>query len=401
MTGAASLHPADRLSYDRAVVTQPVWNRMDTAAEAFGLPRNVLLHAGPPFATPATISRPILNSACVAATFEGLAADFDAAEAMILAGDILLQPAQDHGVVVPLCAVVSASMPLHAVYDAHRGEARVFAPINGGHRPSMRLGLRSPAVLEHIRWLNGPFCDALRAGIGEGMALVPLAAIGLAGGDDCHGRTPVATRALIDELRERAPGGTLGADADAFLDASPMFFLNLWMAATKCMMTLAAGIDGSSFVTAAGGNGVEMGVQVSHMPGRWFTVPAAPPVGTFDVDVPRDRAMGAVGDSAVVDAFGLGAMTIDRAPEQRRMLGAFLPADSDARLGALSIGGHPYFRKLGTTIGMTARAVHTLGAGPMISLGIVDRAGEAGRLGSGLYDMPPDPFVAALGAMEA
>ena len=397
---AGSLHPADRLSFDRAVVTQPVWNRMDTAAEAFGLPRNVLLHAGPPFAAPASISRPILNSACVAAVFEGLAADFDAAQALILAGDIILRPAQDHAVVVPLCAVVSASMPLHAIYDAHRGDVRVFAPINGGHRPSMRLGLRSTAVLEHLRWLNGPFCDALRSGIGEGMALVPLAATGLAGGDDCHGRTPVATQALIEELHDRARGGTLGADADAFLAASPMFFLNLWMAATKCMMTLAAGIDGSSFVTAAGGNGVDMGIQLSHMPGRWFTTPAVPPAGAFDIDVPADRAMGAVGDSAIVDAFGLGAMTIDRSPEQRRVLGAFLPGDSESRLGALSIGGHPYFRKLGTTIGMTARSVRTLGAGPMIALGIVDREGEAGRLGSGVYDMPPDPFVAAMAALE-
>ena len=45
-----TLHPADRLAFDRAMVTQPVWNRFNTAAEALSLPENVLLHAGPAFA---------------------------------------------------------------------------------------------------------------------------------------------------------------------------------------------------------------------------------------------------------------------------------------------------------------------------------------------------------------
>ena len=159
-----TLHPADRLAFDRAMVTQPVWNRFNTARDALRLPDNVLLHAGPPFEEIAHVPAPILNSACVAAVYEELAPDFDQAEAMIRAGEILLKPAQDHDVVTPLAAVVSASMPLHAVYDAWRGEQRVFAPINGGNRPSLRLGLRSEAVLDHIRWLNTRVLDVLEQG---------------------------------------------------------------------------------------------------------------------------------------------------------------------------------------------------------------------------------------------
>ena len=45
--------------------------------------------------------RPILNSAAVAALFEGLAADLDSAAAMIRGGEIDLVPAQDFGVVTP------------------------------------------------------------------------------------------------------------------------------------------------------------------------------------------------------------------------------------------------------------------------------------------------------------
>ena len=41
------LHPTDQLAFDKAMVTQPVWNRFNTASDAVNLPDNVLLHAGP------------------------------------------------------------------------------------------------------------------------------------------------------------------------------------------------------------------------------------------------------------------------------------------------------------------------------------------------------------------
>ena len=64
---------ADRLAFDKAMVTQPVWNRFDTAGDALDLAENVLLHAGPAFDDVEKITKPILNSACVAALYEGLA----------------------------------------------------------------------------------------------------------------------------------------------------------------------------------------------------------------------------------------------------------------------------------------------------------------------------------------
>ena len=395
-----SLHPADQLAFDKAMVTQPVWNRFNTAADALALPENLLLHAGPAFARVEDITLPILNSACVAAVYEGLAKDFDQAEAMIRAGEILLKPAQDHDVVTPLAAVVSASMPLHSVYDAWWGQQRIFTPINGGSRPAMRLGLRSEAVLEHIRWLNTRFLDVLENGLAEGMALVPLAVVGLAGGDDCHGRTPVAGAALAAEILDRTEGKQPDDDALQFLHSSPSLFLNLWMAASKIMMKLAEGIEGSSFVTAAGGNGREVGIQISGLPGQWFTTPARAPQGKFDVDLPTDRALGAIGDSAVVEAFGLGAMAIELSPEQKKGLGAWLPDNARARTSGLSVGAHPYFRDLDIRLGSTARGAVDEGAGPMISLGILDREGTAGRLGGGIYDMPVTPFAEAMKALE-
>jgi hypothetical protein len=336
----------------------------------------------------------------VAAVFEGLAPDFARAEAMFGAGEIQLKPAQDNGVVTPLAGVVSASMPLHSVYDAWRGQQRILAPINGGSGPAIRLGQRSAAALDHLRWINTRFADVLRAGIADGIALVPLAALGLKAGDDCHGRTGAATARLVDEIRDRTPGGVTDAAALAFMAASPSLFLNLWMAATKLMMRCAEGVDGASLITAAGANGREIGIQVAGLPGRWFTAPADPPRGRFDLDLPPERALGAIGDSAVIDAFGLGAMAIRHSPAQMAALGTFLPRDADRRIAALTAADHPDFRHFGIRLGTTARAAAATGAGPMIALGILDRLGQAGRIGGGIYDMPASPFAQALRALE-
>jgi len=394
------MHPADAAAYEAAIKAQPVWDRIETAAQAFALPENRLLHAGPAFASVASISKPILNSACVAAVFEGIASDFEQAEAMIRSGEIKLAPAQDYATVTPLAAVVSASMPLHRVLDTGDPGNRIYAPINGGGRPSLRLGLRSTDVLEHIRWLNSEFCDLLQSGLTRPIELLPIARAGLQQGDDCHGRTPHSTRVLVEQLQREIAGGIEDAVVREFIDASPSLFLNLWMAASKCIMMRASGIADSSFIIAAGANGVETGIQVAGLPGQWFCAAATPPSGRFDVDLPPGRALPAIGDSAVVEGLGLGAMAIDLAPEQLKALGDFLPDDYRARGAALLAGEHPAFDGLECRVGLLARAVVEYGRGPIIGLGMLDIDGEKGRLGGGIYDMPSSVFSAAMAALD-
>ena len=394
----SELHPADRLAFDYAQVAEPVWNRIETAAEAANLREDTLLHAGPAIPDPADAALPILHSACVAAVWEGLAPDLETADGMILSGELRLQPAQDQGVVTPLAAVVSASMPLHCVYDAHRGRTRVYAPINGGSGPAMRLGLKSMEVVEHLRWLNGEFSDALREGLAEGIPLVPIAAGSLTEGDDCHGRTPAATRMLIEEMCARGGGHSNDRIRD-FMESSPSLFLNLWMAATKCAMSAAEGVDGSGFITAAGGNGKVTGIQVSGLPGKWFTADAAPPRGRI-AGIDAGRALGAIGDSAVVDAFGLGAMALHLSPEQAKAFEGFVPEDAARRRDSLTIGRPLGFSSLQLKLGISARNVAEVGTTPMVGLGILDSQGLAGRIGGGIYLMPPEVFADAVAALD-
>ena len=393
---ASILHPADEAAYAKMCAAAPCWDAIVTGVDALGLDKEVLLHAGPPFESAQSVSMPILNSACVAAVYEGLADDFDSAEAMIRAGEIRLEPAQDSAVVTPLASVVSASMPLHRVRDSNYPANVTYAPLNGGMRAPMRLGLRSQAVLDHIRWLNGPWAQWLDGALTRPLDILPLAVSALRAGDDCHGRTPAGTRAMMDAL------STAGLDNDLrdFRDNSPPLFLNLWMAASKCLMLAGDGIAGSSFVTAAAANGVDSGIQVAGLPGQWFQAPASAPRGRFDVDLPPARALPAIGDSAVVECLGLGAMALQLSPQQEANFADFLPPDHAGRARQLLCGPHPGFETLDCPLGLSARAVCAAGRGPIIGLGILDLAGESGRLGGGIYDMPVDVFDAAVGVLD-
>ncbi|MDB2324612.1 DUF1116 domain-containing protein [Alphaproteobacteria bacterium] len=396
----ADLHPADLFAFDRLSVVQPFWRGFDSAANHCGLADNVFLHAGPKFHDLKSVCKPILNSAAVGAVFEGLAKDLDQAEGMLMSGEIELRPAQDHGVVVPLAGVVTPHMPLHYVYDGNHGRTVCLTPINGGNGPAMRLGQRSMACVEHLRWINGPVLDCLAKGLGEGLELIQFASTGLALGDDCHGRTIAATKSLIAEIDSRSKGGIADDDVRAFLEQSPSMFLNLWMAASKCIMSAASGLDGASLITAMGGNGVEMGLQIAGLPGVWFTVPATPPTGQIGDGLEAGRALGAIGDSAVVEALGLGAMNITGAPEQLKALGPYAPTDYEARIAALKMGPHLDFVGAAPPIGINLRDVVAYGCGPMVALGIIDREGELGRIGGGIYNPPLDPFTAALAALN-
>ena len=398
------IHPADQIAVERILAMEPVWNGLESAADTLGLPANVLLHAGPPFDSVNRICRPILNSACVAAVFEGLCDDFDQAESQIASGEIILKPAQDHQVVVPLAAVVSASMPLHRIQDRKNPGLSIYTPINGGSRPALRTGQRSNAVLQHIRWLNQLFADFLRKGAGDAIPLIPIAGAGLREGDDCHGRTVASTRQLVARIKSGYAGPYPRAAPDPdileFMETSPSLFLNLWMAASKIMMMAASGIQDSSLVTAMGGNGVDVGIQIAGLPGRWFTLPAQPPQGKFDLDVPTSRALGAIGDSAVVEGFGLGAMVVRLSPEQARVFADYLPTGFEQRCLQLPIIEHSGFHESGVRLGLTARSVAEWGKGPIVGLGILDNMGELGRLGGGIYDMSASLFREALAELE-
>ncbi|WP_315783224.1 MULTISPECIES: DUF1116 domain-containing protein [unclassified Bradyrhizobium] len=380
-----SLHPADRAALVRMHAVRPVWRGVASAQDVIAFPDRTILHAGPPVRSGA-IAAPILNSTVMAILFEGWAKDETAARAMLTHGEVQLAPAQDVGAMVPLAAVLSPNMAVQIVADAADAANTTYSPLNGGIALAQRLGLCSREVLTHLRWMNGNLAATLEIVVDNDIPLIEIADSALMEGDDCHSRTSAATRRLIERIAPRLGGDT---PERRFLDRASAFFLNLWMAAVKCIANAGVG-EGSSIITALGGNGVDCGIKLGGSGEHWFVAPAEPPEGNLLPGFQSSDRLGAIGDSALVDAAGFGAMTAVSLPQARG------PAsDREDMLPAV----HRGFKRSGIKVGTVARALVRGGTPLDIVLGILDCNGHNGRIGGGIYRPPLYPFTAAVASL--
>ncbi len=396
MTDAASRTPsADALAIGRILAVSPELFALERAADRLRVKDHELLHAGPPLIEPTAPCAPVLNAAIAAILFEGWAGTPDAASDMVRSGQISLRPAQDVGCAVPLADVLSPSMWVQVVRDAADPQRWACSPINGGPTNVMRAGVFDLAVVTQLRWLDEAFAPAYRAALTEAaVPLIPLADQGLAAGDDCHGKTVAASAAFARVMHDRLRGPCAEA-CRAFLGRSPAFFLNLWMAASRCMLSAAAGAADSSVVTAAGGNGLDFGIQLADKPGRWFTTAARAPVVPDASDATARASLGAIGDSAIVDLLGLGAMTTRTSgPQQAAPFAGLWPETAQAPAKLLS-AVHPAFEHTHARLIVRATRVVDATSSPVISLGVLDKAGLQGRLGGGFYRAPAELFARA------
>lgn len=382
----SDLHPADCAALRRMHAVRPVWRGVSLAQDVIAFPGRSILHAGPPVG-PAQVVEPIVNSAAMAILFEGWAKDVAAARDMLAYGEVKLLPAQDFRAMVPLAAVLSPNMAVQIVADATDPTNAAFSPLNGGMARAQRLGLSNPQVLTHLRWINGNLAAMLDIIADRDIPLIDIADAALADGDDCHSRTVAATRRLVHVIAPRLGGNT---PERRFLDKASGFFLNLWMAAVKCIA--AAGVDeSSSVITALGGNGMECGVKLGGSGDRWHVAVAEPPVGNVLPSFTDADRLGAIGDSALVDAMGFGAMTPVSLSD---------PTRSPSPLAALLPVEHPAFFRSQINFGIPARAIVANATAPDIVLGILDRAGKGGRIGGGVYRPPLDLFAAAIATLS-
>ena len=398
------LTEADHHAAEALINVEPAWTGMRTAADALGLATCTLLHCGPPAMPAHALVEPILNSAAVACVFEGWVDNLDDAMEMVRSGSIKFMPAQDHHVATPMAAVVSPSMQMIEMTDL-RGRARsCYAPINGGGHggsPVPRYGRRDLECVEFLRFLNGPVAELLRDTSGEPMPWLPLIDHALINGDDTHLRHVAAHMRLVEALDERRTSKHPDIDADSFIRQWPFFHLNFWMAAVRCVLDGASGLASSSIITAFGGNGHTFGLQVSGVPGRWFTAEATPPIGKLREGFSANDTTGAFGDSAIVEAFGLGALAHHYSPAMRDLFVGHHHDDLHLLPAKLLATRHPGLPKSRARVGLAARNVVARSATPVVELGIVDRHGEAGGLGAGLYRPPLEPFATACAALDA
>ncbi|PVZ06910.1 DUF1116 domain-containing protein [Actinomycetospora cinnamomea] len=372
-----------------------------------GVAGRVLLHCGPAIPWD-RVADPLRRSMRAAAVAEGWAADTAAADALLAAGEVRLEPANLHDTVVPMASAIGPSAPVLVVEMATPdGVVRTFAPINQGPGETAWFGRDTPAAVERLLLLRdvaGPAVAAVLERTGP-LDVLAVAAQGITMGDDLHMRTQAATNLLVrtwlpqiaalpDHLRERFA---------AFLGGNHLFFLTLAMASARALTAWAGRVEGSSIVTTMSRNGTTFGVRLAGSE-RWH-VTDAPSVGEalyYSGHGPDDAAPD-IGDSAVLELVGLGGPAAANSPAVAAFLGGTMADAARAtevfrRIcgGASSRFTLPALGFSGTPVGVDVRSVVELGVTPKVTTGILAAHSGVGQVGAGVATAPLDCFVAAL-----
>ncbi|WP_158291764.1 DUF1116 domain-containing protein [Lampropedia puyangensis] len=329
------------------------------------LPATTLLHAGPPLhnAPP----HAILNSACQAMVFEGMACSMAEAASLLEAGHVQLAPAQDFGVVTPLAQVVSASMPMARLEGK---QTTRLAPFIEAGVPALRFGSTMPDAPARLRMMGLFAQHALAPALAQKpVTMAPIVLAGLTHGQDCHAQTDAANTALTAAVQ-------LDTADQSVLRSYPAFVLPIVMAACSVWLH-----DSGSDIVAAAGNGLEFGFKRRGFSG-WHVVQATPPQGILLPGHTWQNALGAIGDSAVVDFAGLGGQALVFCPDLAKAYAAHLPADLHAQRKAV-------LDKATGNVRINGMPTHPI----LVNLAILGQGPDSGLIGRGIYHTPPNLFT--------
>ena len=221
----------------------------------------------------------------------------------------------------------------------------------------------------------------------------------LALGDEAHHRTEQGTELTLEALGIEHP------EVRAFIAGNGQFFLNLAMVFSKLALDCAADVPGSPVLTAIARNGVEVGIRVSGTGDQWFVGPAAlpDPAKLFDGYTPADMNPD-LGDSAIVETYGLGALAVAASPVAAASVGID-PATIDAidtKLRAIAAGESPDIRYpdgRAAMLGVDARKVAATRIAPPVHTGIAHQQPGVGQIGGGVTHPPLVAFDLAVEAL--
>jgi hypothetical protein len=408
---ATVIDAANAEALARLADAEPVLLDCRPAWEALELPEATVLHAGPPLPWP-RMCEPMQAAVLCAVRYEGWAANHDAARRLVEAGRVTLAPCHHWRAVGPMTGIITRSMPVFVVENRAHG-TRAHVTINEGLGKVLRFGATDDSVVARLRWLAseaGPLLGAALRAAG-GVPLRPLMAQALRMGDEMHQRNLAASalvaRALMPHVARAGGRHQAVARLAEFIAGNDQFFLNLAMAAGKATADAAAGVADSTLVTALARNGTEFGIRVAALGDRWFTAPVETPVGLYFPGFGPDDANPDMGDSAIVETIGLGAVAMAASPSVARFVGAGGTAQALAiteTMREISAGEHPHFRipsldERGTPVGIDVRRVVESGITPLINTGIAGRRAGTGQVGAGVVRAPLGCFTAAVEAL--
>ncbi|HEY4630932.1 MAG TPA: DUF1116 domain-containing protein [Blastococcus sp.] len=403
---------ANRVAVERILAAGSQLVDVRPAREVIGLQDRTLLHSGPPL-TWETASGPMRGALVGACLFEGWADDVEEAERILAAGDIALDPCHHHRTVGPMAGVTSPSMWMWCLKDpVHGGQA--FCNLNEGLGKVLRMGAFNEEVQTRLAWMRdvlGPILStAVRSRADDPLDVKNILAQMLQMGDEGHNRNRAGSLMTLRELSPaivatQAPSSDIAAVL-RFIGGNEHFFLNLGMPTAKLAMDAARDVPGSSLVTVMSRNGAEFGIQTSGTGDRWFTGPAQTPVGLFLGDYGPEDANPDIGDSAIMETYGVGGFSMAAAPAIVRFVGGTVPdaLATTERMYQLTLAENPAmaipimgFR--GSPTGIDVLKVARTGWLPQINTGMAGRIAGTGQVGAGLVQPPQECFEKALAAL--
>lgn len=376
-----------------------------------GMGERTVLHCGPAIAW-VDMPDPLQRSVKAAIVAEGWAHDVNTAAEMLAAGDVVLEPANEHAAVVPMATAIGPSAPVYVV-GHEAGSATAYSSINQGAGQVPWFGADSDEAIERLRFVRdsvGPvLSDALES---KGpIDVLGLASQGVPMGDDVHMRVQATTNLLLRDLLAhlvRSTHADVAPVAD-FLSGNHLMFLNIAMAAAKSLVMWAGEVAGSSIVTTMSRNGATYGIRLPGQDDRWF-VTESPPVQDalyYPGQGPETSAPD-IGDSAVLELVGLGGPAAANSPAVAGFLGGRM---SDAiaatrNMQRICVGESSRFRlpildNVGTPVGVDIRRVVELGITPAVNTGIIHASDGSGQVGAGVAHAPMECFVEALLDLDA
>src|SRR4051794_1720274 len=265
-------------------------------------------HAGPPI-EPQRMCPPMRAALGSALWLEGVAGTPAEAVKLVEDGEIPLTTNHDAGGVGPMAGVVNPRMPVWVARDEATGTV-AWCPLNEGSGAVLRYGADGPEVLERLKWMRDVLAPELKKALDrQPLDLYAIHVESLKRGDEAHHRTEEGTALTLEALKIEHP------EVRAFIAGNGQFFLNLAMVFAKLALDCAAHVEGSPVLTAIARNGVEVGIRVSGTGDEWFVGPAAlpDPAKLFDGYRPADMNPD-LGDSAIVETYGLGALAVAASP---------------------------------------------------------------------------------------
>src|SRR4051812_22200806 len=321
---------ANRVAVERILAAGSQLVDVRPAHEVIGLEDRTLLHSGPPL-TWETASGPMRGALIGACMFEGWADDVEEAETLLSAGAITLDPCHHHRTVGPMAGVTSPSMWMWCLKDpVHGGQA--FCNLNEGLGKVLRMGAFNEEVQARLAWMRdilGPILSTAVRSMPEPLDAKGVLAQMLQMGDEGHNRNRAGSLMTLRELSPavvavEAPSSDIAAVL-AFIGGNEHFYLNLGMPTAKLAMDAARDVPGSTMLTVMARNGTEFGIQTAGTGDRWFTGPAQTPVGLYLGDYGPEDANPDIGDSAIMETYGVGGFSMAAAPAIVRFVGGSVP----------------------------------------------------------------------------